>query len=78
MSFIPVLEYLGGLGFFGFIYWLMNGILNIMKAAGVSITGNVYLFLGMIWTAIIFIYLIFGGIWLVRKYTEVEYMGGIM
>jgi len=78
MSFIPVLEYLTGLGFFGFIYWLMNGILNIMKNAGVSITGDVYFFLSMLWMAIIFIYLLFGGIWLVRKYTEIEYTGGFI
>ena len=71
MSFLPVIEYLGGLCFFGFSYWLLNGIRTEIQT--VSETGNVYDLAIWVWVGIIFLYLIFGGIWVVRKYTHPEY-----
>lgn len=73
-SFIPVLMYILGLGMFGFMYWLMNGILTSFIDVGIHKTGNAYNLLSYIWVGIIIIYLVFGGIWLVRKYNEREYM----
>lgn len=72
MSFLPVVEYLAGLAFFGVGYWLLDGILD--EISPVSTTGNVYELGLYVWIGIIFIYLIFGGIWVVRKYTQKEYM----
>ena len=77
MSAIPVLQYSIGIGVFGFVYWLLDGILDTMKATGVSETGSVYDIMIFLWLAILVIYLIFGGIWVVRKYNEAEYRGGI-
>ena len=73
---IPTIVYLVGLGVFGFIYWLMNGILEQLEALGVHQTGVVYTFLNMIWLGALVVYLLFGGIWLIRKYDEREYLGG--
>lgn len=73
---IPVLIYLFGLGVFGFIRWIMDGILEQLEALGVHQTGPVYIFLNMVWTGALVVYLIFGGIWLIRKYDEREYIGG--
>lgn len=76
MSFIPVLEYGLGLGIFGFTYWLMNGIMDEFIAAGVHETGTIYSLLTYFWAGVLLIYLIFGGIWVVRKYNEAEYRQG--
>lgn len=76
MSFLPVMEYLTGIATFGFFYWLMNGILDELTGAGVSETGNVYDLLFYFWTAILLVYLIFGGWWVIRKYNEPQYPGG--
>ena len=77
MSFLPVIEYLAGLTAFGFFYWIMNGVLDELRATGIQETGDVYtLLVHYLWVAILIIYLLFGGWWLVRKYDEHEYMGG--
>ena len=76
MSFVPVLQYGTGLGFFGLIYWLLNGILNDIKAVGIHETGTIYTFLMYLWGGAIIIYIIFGGYWLIRKYNEDQYMQG--
>ena len=73
MSFIPVIEYLAGFTFFGFVYWLLDGIQEELQ--GVSETGNVYDLALYVWIGIIILYLIFGGIWVARQYTEPEYRG---
>jgi len=71
MSFLPVAEYLGGLAFFGMGYWLLNGIKEEIQT--VSESGNIYDLALYVWVGIIFIYLIFGGVWVVRKYARREY-----
>ena len=76
MSFLPVIMYLTGLAVFGFIYWLMDGILKIMESTGIHRTGNTYDFLLYIWLGIIVLYVLFGGIWLIRKYNELQYQQG--
>ena len=78
MSFIPVVQYIAGLGVIGFTWWLTNGILDEFISVGVHITGNTFNLLNYIWIGIILIYLIFGGWWLIRKYDEPEYKGGVL
>jgi len=77
-SFIPVAQYIIGLGVFGFLWWLCDGILDSVFAAGVHTTGNLFDLLNYLWVGIIIIYLIFGGWWLIRKYDEIQYRGGMM
>ena len=79
MSFIPVVMYLVGLMVFGFLYWLLDGLLNIFNGLGIAdtTTYNVLPTLMYFWYGIVVLYLIFGGIWVVRKYNEKEYSGGM-
>lgn len=74
MSAIHVMEYIAGLGIFGFTYWLLDGIISLIKP--VSSTDNPYTFILYVWIGVIIIYLIFGIIWLVRSYSELD-VGGI-
>jgi len=76
MSFVPVLEYGFGIGVFGFVGWLLGGVKDTIVAAGIHETGPVWTLMDYGWTGAFIIYLVFGGIWLVRKYNEKEYMGG--
>jgi len=78
MSFLPVLEYVGGLAVFGFVYWIMDDILAEILDVGypLMVTGQVYNLYSYLWVAIIVIYLIFGGWWLVRKFNEQQYQQG--
>ena len=78
MSFVPVLQYGFGLGIFGFIYWLMDGVLDIMRDLGIHEEGTTYTFLTYLWAGILIIYIIFGGWWLIRKYEEQQYRPGGM
>jgi len=71
MGMLPVIEYIGGIIFFGLGYWLLDGIQ--VELQGVSETGNIYDLAQYIWIGITILYLIFGGIWVVRKYTEKQY-----
>lgn len=73
MSFIPVFQYLGGIGVFGLLYWLMNGILRDIQS--IATEGSALDILLFFWLAILVVYLIFGGIWVSRKYNEQEYRG---
>ena len=75
MSAIPVLQYVVGLGIFGFTYWLLDGILETVILAGVHKTGSIFDYLLYFWTGCIVLYIIFGGWWVVRKYNEAEYQG---
>ena len=72
MSALPVVAYLGGIGVFGFVYWLLDGIRPYFMS--LSVQGDTYLFLCMVWGGSIIVYLLFGGLWMVRKYNEKLYM----
>ena len=76
MSFIPALAYTIGIGVFGFIGWILNGILDEFKAANFSQTGDVYSLFNYAWVGLFILYLVFGGWWVVRQYNEQEYQGG--
>jgi hypothetical protein len=75
MSFIHVFEYIAGLGVFGMAYWLLNGIVESIED-GTNPSGDVYNLYMYVWVGAVIMYLIFGGIWVARKYAEKEYQGG--
>jgi len=56
--------------------WILNGIIDEFTALNIHETGNTYTLLDFLWAGVILIYLLFGGIWLVRKYNEEEYVRG--
>ena len=76
MSFIPVLQNGVGLAIFGFVYWILDGIIDDLIAINIHVTGNAFNLLMYIWTGALIIYIIFGGWWLIRKYNEEQYARG--
>jgi len=74
MSFIPIVKYGLGLGVLGLIYYIMNGIMVAFIDVGEHRTGAAFDLLHAFWTAIIIVYLVFGGWWTIRTYNEEEYM----
>lgn len=73
MSALPAILYVGGLFTFGFTWWIMNGVKEVVDT--ISIKGTTLDLLNYAWLGIIIIYLLFGGIWLVRTYSEKQYTG---
>ena len=65
-------DYLFGLGLFGFIYWILNGIKSVMQTTASldSTTLPVYDLANLLWTGALVIYLIFGAFWLPKKIQE--------
>jgi len=76
MSMIPLAMYTVGIVVVGFAGWLINGIKDALISANIHETGATYDFLTYIWTGLFIIYLIFGGLWLIKKYNETEYQQG--
>jgi hypothetical protein len=76
VSFLPVLKYGFGLGVFGFIYWLLDGILTLFIQESVHTTGTTFNILHALWTGGLLVYLVFGGWWLIRTYNEKQYQRG--
>ena len=65
-------DYLFGLGIFGLIYWLLNGI-KVLTIANLSpFDADLMLFINIMWGAGVVIYLIFGAFWLPNKLREWE------
>jgi len=71
--------YFIGLAVFGFIYWLLDGILDIFIGTGVAdtTTFSCYDLLIYVWAGIVVVYLLFGGIWLVRSFQKGVSIGGV-
>jgi len=67
---IYVFDYIFGIPIFGFMWWLLNGILVEIKV--VSATGDVLTLANYFWTAALIIYILFGAFWLPRKIKEWE------
>lgn len=81
MSFVPVVIYLAGLAVFGFFYWLMDNIINVFRGMGIADTTtypNVLPTMMYIWYGITVLYLLLGGIWLIRTYNEKRNMRGML
>jgi len=72
--------YFIGLAVFGFIYWLLDGILDIFIATNVAdtTTFNCYDILLYVWAGIVVVYLLFGGIWLIRSFQKQSYDSMVM
>lgn len=51
-------DYLIGLGVFGFVYWLLNGILPIFEV--LSASGVVHDLANFLWWAVLLVYLVLG------------------
>lgn len=66
--------YLVGIVVFGFIYWLLNGMLDMIKAANVADTTTFtsYDILLYVWAGIVIVYVLFGGLWLIRSFRSQE------
>lgn len=79
MSFSNVILYIAGLVVFGFIYWLLNGITDIFRSMNIHNTTDFtsYELLMYIWGGIVLVYLIFGGIWLIRSFQRQTNTGGM-
>lgn len=78
MSFTNVILYLIGLVVFGFVYWLLNGITDILKVSGIHNATDFtsYDILMLVWGGIVVVYLIFGGIWVIRSFSRKTITGG--
>ena len=79
MSFTNIILYFIGLSVFGFLYWLLNGIVDILKVSGIHNTTDFtsYDLLMFIWGGLVVVYLIFGGIWMLRSYQRTVRLGGV-
>ena len=67
-----VFLYIIGLVVFGIIYWLLDGILDIIIATDVAdtTTFNCWDLLLYVWAGIVIVYVVFGGIWLVKTFRQ--------
>jgi len=77
MSFIPVTQYLIGLGVFGFMYWLLDGIMDMFIEVNVHTNGTTFNIIHAFFTGGLLVYVIFGGWWVIRKYNEKDTQGGM-
>jgi len=78
VSFVPILYYGLGLAVFGFVYYILDGLLEEFILVGVHETGSTYDLLIYFWAGILLVYLLFGGWWAVRKYAEKHEYGGLV
>ena len=78
MSFIPVSKYLIGLALFGFLYWILDGLIIMFTETGIHTTGTTFNLMHALWTGSLLVYLIFGGWWVIRTYNEKNQYGGVM
>jgi hypothetical protein len=62
--------YIIGLVVFGFIYWLLDNMMTLFKAANVAdtTTFSCWTLLICVWAGIVIVYVIFGGLWLIRSF----------
>lgn len=74
-SVMIALDYFFGLGVFGFIYWLLNGILPSFMS--ISENTPIYTFAIWLWHGSLVLYLVFGIFWLPRKIKEYNEYGGM-
>ena len=70
MNIFPVMKYILGLGLFGLIYWFLDGMLTYFIDVNVHTAGTTFNLLHAGWTFGLIVYLIFGGIWTIKAYTE--------
>ena len=77
MSFLYTMDYLLSYAMFGLVYWLCGGLLGIFISIGIHTTGNTWDLLNYYWHGSIVVFVIFSGIWLLKKYNENKIIGGV-
>jgi len=73
-SVMIALDYFFGLAVFGFLYWLLNGIVPEFMA--ISETNAIYNLAVWLWHGSLVLYLVFGIFWLPRKLKEYDNWNG--
>ena len=76
MSFIPVMEYIVSYIAFGITYWLLFGIMGMFIDSGVHYPGDTYNLLHYYWEGVVLVFIVFTGIYVVRKYQKFDRTGG--
>jgi len=76
MSAAPVIGYIIGIGIFSGVGWFLNGIIETFLDTGIYQTNNVLTFFQYIWAAVFMVFLIGGGLYVIRQYNEQRYSGG--
>ena len=77
MSAVPVLGYIIGIGIFVGAGWFLNGIKELIVDASMHQSNAVFTLFQYVWTGSFIIFLIGGGLYLIRQYSEKKYMGGV-
>jgi len=75
MSALPVISYLGGIIVFGMAYYFLSPVFDAVKT--VSESGASYMLINALWVGLLLIYLIFGGYYMISRYNEESYGGGM-
>ena len=78
MSAIPIIEYILGLGVFGLVYWILDGIKEVFINVNIHQRTVVWDLLQYIWLGTLIIYIVFGAWYTIRKYNESEYQMGMI
>ena len=70
--------YIIGIIVFGIIAWLLNGMMDMFIAANIAdtTTFNCWALLRYVWAGLPIVYILFGGIWLIRSFQSREYVEG--
>jgi len=76
MSAVPVLAYVIGIGVFSGVSWFLNGIKDLFVETSMYENNAVFTLFQYVWTGAFVIFLIGGGIYLIRQYSEKRYQGG--
>jgi hypothetical protein len=74
MSWVPFFEFFAVVGVYGFLYWLMNGIVS--EVLSLALEGDALTFMLMAWHATPIFVLLAGGIWLLTVMQKRTPMGG--
>ena len=77
MSAAPALSYIIGIGIFTMAGYFLNNIKEIFVNSGIHQTGDVFSLMQYIWAGMFIIFLVGGGIYVIRRYSERQYQGGI-
>ena len=78
--YLLIIMYLIGFPVFGMIYWLLDNILTIIIPMNFQDTTNfmsTFELVRYIWAGIVIVYLLFGGIWMMRVFTQ-DTMPGVI
>jgi len=75
MSAAPALAYVIGIGIFSIAGWFLNGIKDVFVDSNIYTSNSVFTLFQYVWTGAFIIFLIGGGLYLIRQYNEKQYQG---